>query len=364
MPDKEVLNNIVGYINLYMCLPQKELPVKFESMDEEQIKSMATIYKKTTCRPLSEYQKRINQAAGEICLKNPGSLQNRQKLLDSAREKIIEEGFQFAKGKSRSNKGLTEDGCKKPKRLKVNQDVREQRMKELEERIKDIDDKVLFKEKRIKAALNMSDFKICDELKDQVINLKQEKRELESERKHLGVSLVSYRKSKWYYKRKSDRTASSTDLSSETTTASESRYYKRSDSTTSFTDLSESSHNEPSSPSSQHHLSDSSSSSGSCMNHQEVSVNAGSTKDYIELDDSDEATNHHEGRVSDQVLDQANQPEAVSPSTSSVQHGVTSLSSTVMSSSTVTAISSTEVVGDSASSSYTSSSDANKVVFQ
>ena len=29
-----------------MCFPQKEQPVKFESMDEEQIKSMATIYKK------------------------------------------------------------------------------------------------------------------------------------------------------------------------------------------------------------------------------------------------------------------------------------------------------------------------------
>ena len=237
----------------------------------------------------------------------------------------------------------------------MNQDVCEQRTKDLEEKIKDIDDKIMFKEKRIKAALNMSDFKICDELKDQVINLKQDKRELESEKKHLGVP---YRKSKWYYKRKSDSSTSS-DVSSETSASESKQYHKRSDNTTSFIDLSESSHNEPEASSSQHHLSDSFSSSGSCMNHQGASVNDESTQD-IELDDSNEGST---ATVSDQVLDGTNQLEAVSPSTSSVM----SLSSTIMSSSTVTSLSSTDVIGDhdSACCSYTSSSsDANKVVFQ
>lgn len=68
---------------------------------------MATIYKKTSSRPLSLYQKRMNEASQKICLKNPGLLRSHQKMMECAREKIMDEGFQFVKGKSRSKKKLT-----------------------------------------------------------------------------------------------------------------------------------------------------------------------------------------------------------------------------------------------------------------
>ena len=95
---------------------------------------MATIYKKEITRPLTNYQKRINEAAQELCLANPGLLQKGKLLLDAARAKIIEQGFQFVKGKSRSRKDA--DPNQDPpatKRRKYSQDMRDQRMKDLED---------------------------------------------------------------------------------------------------------------------------------------------------------------------------------------------------------------------------------------
>ena len=76
---------------------------------------MATIYKKETTRPLTNYQKRMNEAAQELCLANPGLLQRRKLLLDAAHDKIIEGGFQFAKGKSRSRNSVNREDNPTPK---------------------------------------------------------------------------------------------------------------------------------------------------------------------------------------------------------------------------------------------------------
>ena len=53
--------------------------------------------------------------------------------MEEARKKVLEDGFQFVRGKSRK-KSLSKHGTEpKPKRQKMNQEVRETRMKELEE---------------------------------------------------------------------------------------------------------------------------------------------------------------------------------------------------------------------------------------
>lgn len=64
-----------------------------KAFGHEEIKEMATIYKKQSSRPLSNYQLRMNEAAIKLCLKNPGLLRKRQALVDAAREEIIEQGF-------------------------------------------------------------------------------------------------------------------------------------------------------------------------------------------------------------------------------------------------------------------------------
>ena len=137
-------------------------------------------------------------------------------LIDEAR-KILEEGFQFVKGKSRSKKGLSRnEGEPKPKHLKMNQDIRVSRMKELEETIKDYDERISFKEERITASLNISDYKACDELKDAVMELKKKRRELEAEMKRIAVA---NRQLRWYFRRKSEETANTSKSGSSSTSS-------------------------------------------------------------------------------------------------------------------------------------------------
>jgi polyhydroxyalkanoate synthesis regulator phasin len=164
-------------------------------VDADAIAEMATLFKKTTSRPLTNYQKCMNKAAVEICLENPGMLRKRQALIDTARIKIIDEGFIFVKGHSRSNKSDEEP---RPKRPKISQDVREKRMKDVEEDLADLKERISFKEKRIAEYINISDYKKCDELKEEVTILKKQQRELQAELKRL---LVSDKKSKSYHRR-------------------------------------------------------------------------------------------------------------------------------------------------------------------
>ena len=122
----------------------------------------------------------MNSAAQQLCLKNPTLVRKRQ-LIDEARKKILDE---FVKGKSCSKKGLSRnEGEPKPKLLKMNKDIRDSRMKELEE---DYDERISFKERRITVTWNISDYKACD---DAVIELKKKRRELEAEMKRIAVAV-------------------------------------------------------------------------------------------------------------------------------------------------------------------------------
>ena len=108
----------------------------------------------------------MNQAAQELCLGNSGLLHKGKLLIDAARDKIIEQGFQFVKGKSRSKKcASNSDNMPAPKRRMSSQDIRDKRMKAIEEDCQDLSDRISFKEKRIVACENMRDYKKCDELK-------------------------------------------------------------------------------------------------------------------------------------------------------------------------------------------------------
>lgn len=106
-----------------------------------------------------------------------------QALLEAARDRVIADGYQFVKGKSRSKKFSDPD-----ERPKLNQEIRDQRMKDLEQDMSDMKERLCFKEKRILERLNLKDYKKCDELKEEVIVLRKQLRELESERKRLSLS--------------------------------------------------------------------------------------------------------------------------------------------------------------------------------
>ena len=165
--------------------------------EEAEIKEKAIIYRKESKRPLSQYHHRMNAAAQEICLKNPSMLTKRGELQLAAQDAVVRSGYQFKKGHSRSKKLVGEPQLKRPK---MDKDLRTQRIQELKEDIKDCNDRILFKEKRCEAASAVKNYKLCDNLSEEIVALKSRRREFEAE---LKVFECKEQKSKWYHKKKS-----------------------------------------------------------------------------------------------------------------------------------------------------------------
>ena len=81
---------------LYRVMPTGEPSF----LDEEEIVEGAKLYRKETARPLTDYQKRINEEAGKIALKRPSLIQKgcRNILLQEARETVVKT-YPLKKGK-------------------------------------------------------------------------------------------------------------------------------------------------------------------------------------------------------------------------------------------------------------------------
>jgi hypothetical protein len=76
-----------------------------EEGDTEQrasIASHAVIYGKNSARPLTNYELSINRASIEFALQDPSLLINKGRLFDLAKKKLLEQGYQYKRGKSRS----------------------------------------------------------------------------------------------------------------------------------------------------------------------------------------------------------------------------------------------------------------------
>ena len=91
--------------------------------NEEEIRKQAQIHQKGQ---LTQYQQRINEVAGEICLHNPSMLARRGKLLEMCRLSIDKSGFQY---KKRSRSKVFGTGNKQTKkRPKFDKDLRMERI--------------------------------------------------------------------------------------------------------------------------------------------------------------------------------------------------------------------------------------------
>ena len=102
----------------------------------------------------------------------------------------IKRGVSFSQDQSRHGYHFY-----KKKRKKINKNFRLQRMSELQVRIKDLSDQIGFKEKRRDQASAVHNYKQCDELSEQILSLKADKRKHEAEHK---LQAKKDKKSKWY----------------------------------------------------------------------------------------------------------------------------------------------------------------------
>ena len=62
----------------------------------------ATIYGKNSRRPLTKYENAINEASISLALENPSLLVNKGDLFEQAKKRLLENGYQYKRGRSRS----------------------------------------------------------------------------------------------------------------------------------------------------------------------------------------------------------------------------------------------------------------------
>ena len=150
------------------------------------IEDYGTFYRKSSIRPLTEFQKRVNEAAIDMCMKKPRLMRElkRGDLLEMARKKVAEDGFLFKKGKSRSKVYGTEATSSERalKRPKLDEGMRQQRLSEIEENLERLSRQVCIKEKRITQAESVRNYKLCDDLLEDIGEIRGKKRELEREK--------------------------------------------------------------------------------------------------------------------------------------------------------------------------------------
>ena len=170
---------------------------------------MAKIYKKESSRPLSNYQKMINEVAGELAVKDPSLLSRRGDLLDLSRTEVQRRGYKYVKGKSRSKRFMSPP-LENPKatRSKVSAEVRQQRIRSLEEDIANIDKQLHFKNKRLQQAENIKNYKLCEEI--QIVT--KQKRELSEELRRFREK---ERKAQWFQRRKKQVKRSASNVTSD-----------------------------------------------------------------------------------------------------------------------------------------------------
>ena len=168
-------------------------------------------------KQLSKYQQRLNEVAGDLCIKNPLLLRNTGKLLELARKEVHESGYVYAKGKSRS-KVFNPSTERQPSREKIDKQEREHRIQSIMEQIGDTKKHIELKQKRVEQAQTVQNFKLCDQLADEVSSLKAKRRELESALRSLQQK---QKKSKQYYARKANTNNSSASTSIDLTSLSD-----------------------------------------------------------------------------------------------------------------------------------------------
>lgn len=127
-------------------------------------------------------------------------MSSRQKLLEKAREAVDSSGYVYKKGKSRSKRlcSPTEE-LVGAKRVRTTASIRMDRIHALEEQIKDISDTIKYKEKRREQASAVHNYKLCEDLTDEMGTLKAKRRECETEIKQWQRK---QKQSNWNQKRK------------------------------------------------------------------------------------------------------------------------------------------------------------------
>ena len=175
------------------------------NLSEEYIRQQSCFYGKDSSKKITEYHKKVNEAAFEIVTQQPHLLSSHQVLLQYAQEKVEENGYAFKKGKSRSKRHSSDrEDASKIKRPKTTEAVRLNRIAVIDE-LKSLDECLMYKDKERDMANNVRQYRRCEELTREMSELKEKKREYEAEKKLLNRKQMQ---SAWYKRKSSNSTLS------------------------------------------------------------------------------------------------------------------------------------------------------------
>ena len=140
------------------------------TVDRSDIPELAKIFSK---EPLTSYQQKVNEAAVEICLHKPSYLSKRGELLELARKRVHQSGYDYKKRKSRSKMfgSSSEPEAKRPKTTKTE---RLDQLKGVRQQLSDVKDRVKYKRQRLAAAETSKNYKLCDQLSEEIADLNKE----------------------------------------------------------------------------------------------------------------------------------------------------------------------------------------------
>ncbi|CAO3614546.1 unnamed protein product [Cunninghamella blakesleeana] len=91
-----------------------------KEMDQATILSHAIIYGKNTKRQLTNYEIAINQASVELALQDTSLLIQKGKLFELAKKKLLDEGYTYKRGKSRSKLSNQMNHAKSSSSMSIN----------------------------------------------------------------------------------------------------------------------------------------------------------------------------------------------------------------------------------------------------
>jgi len=138
-----------------------------------------TVSKDFSWELFKNYHRQLNEHAAILAENDPSLLANYSVLQQKTRESLVASGYGFKKGRCRSQKvtsNIEDNSNSCPKCAKIDTETRNSRIKEVEEGIRDIDEKISFKEKRRVQAETLRDYRQWDEITERLISLQEKKR--------------------------------------------------------------------------------------------------------------------------------------------------------------------------------------------
>ena len=113
--------------------------------------------------------------------------------MEKAKKKVIDDGYNFAKGKSRSK--LEESGSPSKKTPKLSSEERTREIESLQETIKILNNCLMFKNQQLQKEMCMNNYMQCDKISAEILEVKKEKKSVD---RQLTVLVKKEAKAQWY----------------------------------------------------------------------------------------------------------------------------------------------------------------------